>query len=286
MMAKKSRLQRLRARGKLLDEILAWKREEVAKAKRERPLSTLRALEATVPKPLDFVAALQEPGPHLIAEIVRATPAHGLLSHHFDPQALARAYIRGGARAISVVTDARFFQGHLEDLTAVKEVAIQTNTPVLARDFFIEPYQIWAARVAGADAINLIARILAGRTLYTMLEETRQLGMEAIVEVGDEEELARALDSGARVIGLNNRNLHTYTVDIRVTERLRPLVPPDVLVISEDGVHTVEALHRVIETHVHAVLIGEVFVRAKPTEREAKVRYFASRITALGGTRT
>lgn len=284
-MAKRSRLQRLRVRGKLLDEILAWKREEVAKTKRERPLAMLRALGATVPKPLDFTAALQQPGTHLIAEIVRATPAHGLLSHHFHPEDLAETYVRAGASALSVVTDARFFQGHLEHATIAKEVAARTGIPVLVRDFYIDIYQIWAARVAGADAVNLIVGILGDKALRALLAEARKLGMEAVVEVSDEQELARALTAGARIIGLTNRNLRTYTADISVTQRLRPLVPPDIPVISEDGIHTVDELRRVVEAGVHGVLIGEAFVRARPEEREQKVRVFLSHITTWGGKR-
>ncbi len=273
-MAKKSRLQRLRAQGKLLDEIMAWKREEVAKAKRERPLTELRALATTVPKPLDFAAALRQPGVSLIAEVKRASPSRGLLCHDFDPKVLARTYVKNGAAAISVLTDARFFQGNLEHLALVKETvtALGKPVPVLRKDFIFDPYQIWEARVAGADALLLIVAVLGDNALRTLLAETRKLGMEALVEVHNEQELARALTAGAKIIGINNRDLRTFTVDLRVTERLRPLIPPDIIVVSESGVHTPEDVKRLAELKVDAILVGESLVRAKPETRAQKVR--------------
>ncbi len=273
-MAKKSRLQRLRAQGKLLDEIMAWKREEVAKTKRERPLAELRALATTVPKPLDFAAALRQPGVSLIAEVKRASPSRGLLCHDFDPEVLARTYVKNGAAAISVLTDARFFQGNLEHLALVKETvtALGKPVPVLRKDFIFDPYQIWEARVAGADAILLIVAVLGDNALRALLAETRKLGMEALVEVHNEQELARALTAGAKIIGINNRDLRTFTVDLRVTERLRPLIPPDIIVVSESGVHTPEDVERLAELRVDAILVGESLVRAKPETRTQKVR--------------
>ncbi len=273
-MAKKSRLQRLRAQGKLLDEIMAWKREEVAKTKRERPLAELRALATTVPKPLDFAAALRQPGVSLIAEVKRASPSRGLLCHDFDPEVLARTYVKNGAAAISVLTDARFFQGNLEHLALVKETvtALGKPVPVLRKDFIFDPYQIWEARVAGADAILLIVAVLGDNALRALLAETRKLGMEALVEVHNEQELARALTAGAKIIGINNRDLRTFTVDLRVTERLRPLIPPDIIVVSESGVHTPEDVKRLAELKVDAILVGESLVRAKPETRAQKVR--------------
>ncbi len=275
-MAKKSRLQRLRAQGKLLDEIMAWKRQEVAKVKRERPLATLRALAATVPKPLDFAAALRAPGVSLIAEVKRASPSRGLLCHDFDPERLARTYVTHGAAAISVLTDARFFQGKLEHLTQVKETVVAQGRPipVLRKDFIFDPYQVWEARVAGADAILLIVAVLGERDLRDLLAETRRLGMEALVEVHNEQELARALTAGARIVGINNRDLRTFTVDLGVTERLRPLVPPDIVVVSESGIHTPEDVKRLAALGVDAILVGEAFVRAKPEQRGPKVRAF------------
>jgi len=269
-----SRLQRLRQQGKLLDEIMAWKRQEVARAKRERPLAELRALATTVPGPLDFAAALRQPGVRLIAEVKRASPSKGLLCHDFNPQTLARVYVQNGAAAISVLTDARFFQGNLAHLTRVKETVSQMGrpVPVLRKDFIFDPYQVWEARVAGADAVLLIVAVLGDRQLRDLLAETRRLGMEALVEVHNEQELARALTAGARVVGINNRDLRTFTVDLGVTERLRPLVPPDVLVVSESGIHSPTDVQRLTKAAVDAILVGESLVKARPEARARKVR--------------
>ncbi len=273
-MTKRSRLQRLRAQGKLLDEIMAWKREELEKRKQEQPIASLRALAATAPAPWDFVAALRAPGISLIAEVKRASPSRGLLSHHFDPVELAQIYVRNGARAISVITDARFFQGKLEYLTQVKETLVQmgVQVPVLRKDFIFDPYQVWEARVAGADAVLLIVAVLSDKLLRELLQLTRRLGMEALVEVHNEQELARAITAGARVIGINNRDLRTFEVDLRVTERLRPLIPPDILVVSESGIHTAEDVRRLAALQVDAILVGESLVRADPADRPQRVR--------------
>ncbi len=273
-MPKKSRLQRIRAQGKLLDEIMAWKREEVARAKRERPLAELRALAVTVPKPLDFIGALRRPGVSLIAEIKRASPSKGLLCHDFDPETLARTYVQNGAAAISVLTDARYFQGKLDYLTRVKETVtrLQARVPVLRKDFIFDRYQVWEARVAGADALLLIVAVLGDRALRELLAETHKLGMEALVEVHNEQELARALTAGAKVIGINNRDLRTFTVDLGVSERLRPLIPPDIVVVSESGIHTPDDVRRLAAMGVDAMLVGESLVRARPETRAQKVK--------------
>lgn len=269
-----SRLQRLRQQGRLLDEIMAWKRQEVARVKRERPLAELRALATTVPGPLDFTAALRQPGVRLIAEIKRASPSKGLLCHDFNPETLARVYLHNGAAAISVLTDVRFFQGNLAHLTQVKETVTRMGrpVPVLRKDFIFDPYQVWEARVAGADAVLLIVAVLGDRQLRDLLAETRRLGMEALVEVHNEQELARALTAGARVVGINNRDLRTFTVDLGVTERLRPLVPPDVLVVSESGIHSSTDVQRLTKAAVDAILVGESLVKARPEVRARKVR--------------
>ena len=270
----KSRLQRLREKGKLLDEILTWKREEVARKRRERPVAILRALAATVPPPTDILAVLQSPGVHIIGEIVRATPAHGLLSHHFNVDALVDVYVEGGVDALSVMTDARFFQGKLEYLTAVKENLRRrgVHMPVVQRDFFLDVYQVWEARVAGADAVSLPVVAVGDKTLRELLVTVRSLGMEAIVEVHTEQELARALAAGARIVGVNNRDVRTFTVDVSVTERLRPLIPPDVWVVSEEGGSTREDIQRLTAAGVHAILVGDAIVRARPDARLHKIK--------------
>ncbi|HSN76526.1 MAG TPA: indole-3-glycerol phosphate synthase TrpC [Anaerolineae bacterium] len=289
------REERLRHQGKMLDEIMRHKRDEVAKRQAMIPAASLRALAETAPEPLDFAAALRRPGVSLIAEVKKASPSRGLLCRDFDPARLAQVYVQGGAAAISVLTDARYFQGQLEYLTTVKEtvagerekkerreargahatnlpISQSTNVPVLRKDFIYDPYQIVEARVAGADALLLIVAVLGDNELKRLLEETRRYGMEALVEVHDEGEVERAIKAGAQVIGVNNRDLRTFAVDIAVTARLRPLIPPDCVLVSESGIHTPADVRRLQEMGVDAMLVGESLVTARPEERLGKVR--------------
>lgn len=272
---------RLRHQGKMLDEIMRHKREEVPKRMATVSITGLRALAATVPNALDFAAALRQPGVSLIAEVKKASPSRGLLCRDFDPAMLASVYARGGAAAISVLTDARFFQGQLEYLTTVKETVIEGgkqgdretgNVPVLRKDFIYDPYQIVEARVAGADALLLIVAVLGDNELRSLLTETRRYGMEALVEVHDEDEVERALRAGAQIIGVNNRDLRTFDVDIATTERLRPLIPADRVLVSESGIYTAADVHRLADIGVDAMLVGESLVAARPEERLGKVR--------------
>jgi indole-3-glycerol phosphate synthase len=284
------REERLRHQGKMLDEIMRHKRDEVPKRAAAMPLATLRALAETAPAPLDFAAALRRPGVSLIAEVKKASPSRGLLCRDFDPARLAQVYAQGGAAAISVLTDARFFQGHLEHLTTVKETVTterkatggapaanhpttqSPSVPVLRKDFIYDPYQIIEARVAGADALLLIVAVLGDNELKRLLAEARSYGMEALVEVHDEDEVARALKAGALVIGVNNRDLRTFAVDIAVTARLRPLIPAECVLVSESGIHTPADVRRLKEMGVDAMLVGESLVTARQEERLAKVR--------------
>lgn len=290
-----SREERLRHQGHMLDEIMRWKREELPKRQAELSMADLRALVATVPDPLDFVAALRRPGVSLIAEVKRASPSRGLLCRDFDPAKLARTYAEGGASAISVLTDSRFFQGELAHLTMVKETvsreretkdrkqtggARPTNSPisqspippVLRKDFIFDPYQILEARVAGADAVLLIVAVLSDHELRRLLHEARSYGMEPLVEVHDEAEVERALAAGAQVVGVNNRDLRTFNVDLQTTARLRPLVPAECVLVSESGIHGPDDVRRLRDMGVDAMLVGESLVVAKPEERLGKVR--------------
>ena len=290
-----SQEKRLRHQGKMLDEIMRHKREELPKRMALVPITNLRALAMTIPDPVDFAAALRRPGVSLIAEVKKASPSRGLLCRDFDPAMLASTYARGGAAAISVLTDARYFQGQLEYLTTVKETVVgaretrdnkggtatkvpvsqSTNVPVLRKDFIYDPYQVVEARVAGADALLLITAVLSDNELRNLLAETRRYGMEALVEVHDEVEVERALAAGAQVIGVNNRDLRTFTVDIATTERLRPLIPTDRVLVSESGIHTPADVRRLQGMGVDAMLVGESLVVAKPEERLSKVRELA-----------
>lgn len=280
-----SHQDRLKHQGRMLDEIMRFKRAELPKRQAEIPLADLRALAMTVPDPLDFAAALRQPGVSLVAEVKKASPSRGLLCPDFDPAQLARTYAEGGAAAISVLTDSRFFQGQLEHLTTVKETLRRPGPaargtshrpiPVLRKDFIFDPYQVVEARVAGADALLLIVAALGDNDLRQLLRETRQHGMEALVEVHDEGEIARALAAGARVIGINNRDLRTFVVDLDTTTRLRSLIPHDCIVVSESGIHTPDDVRRLAALQVDAMLVGESLVAARPEQRLGQVKKLA-----------
>jgi indole-3-glycerol phosphate synthase len=255
-----------------LDNIMAWKRRELSTRKRRVPMATLQAQVAQAPKPLDFAAALRRAGgpPCLIAEIKRASPSRGLLCHGFDPIVLAKTYADNGASAISVLTDKRFFRGDIEHLRAVRRVV---DIPVLRKDFIFDPYQVVEARAAGADALLLIVAVLGHVDLYNLLRETQRLGMTALVEVHNEEDVGQALAAGATVIGVNNRDLRDFSVDLQTTARLRPLIPPEVVLVSESGIHTADDVHRVADMGADAILVGEALMRAEDVA--AKVRELA-----------
>lgn len=268
------RSQRLRRQGLILDDIMRWKREELPRHKQERPEAHLRALVRFTPPALSLTAALAGSGVALIAEVKKASPSKGLLCRDFDPVDLALTYARGGAAAISCLTDARFFQGQLAFLTAIKEAFRERglSLPVLRKDFIFDPYQVLEARVAGADAILLIMAVLGDGEYRDLLAYTHELGMEALVEVHDERELERALRRSPRLIGINNRNLRDFSVDLTTTARLRPLIPPDVTVASESGIATAADVQRLRVLRVQAMLVGESLVKLPPPERERKLR--------------
>lgn len=272
----KKRLQRIIAKGQFLDEIMAWKRQEVPSRMTETPETDLRALLAFTPPALDFAAALAGPGVSLIAEVKRATPDKGLIAKDFDPVAMALDYVEGGASAISCITDARFFQGQLEYLTAIKEAFRQENiiAPVLRRDFIYHPYHVLQARVAGADAISLIMTILSDADYHDLLAYARELGMEALIEVHDEAELERALKESPHIICLNHRNLRTFEVDMSVTHRLRPLLPENTLAVSAGGIRSAGDVEKLKESGVDAMLMGESLARQSPAQRKRKVKQF------------
>ena len=253
----------------ILDKIVAAKREELAEAKRAAPLAEVRQAAAQQPRPLDLSGALNDGGIRLIAEVKKASPSRGLLSPDFDPVRLARTYVANGAATISCLTDPRF-QGELPHLSAIKQSGASGQAPVLRKDFIFDPYQVHEARAAGADAILLIVAILEPDQLRELLETARSLGMQCLVEVHDEAELETAVDADAEVIGINNRDLHTFTTDLAVTQRLAPLVPRDRVLVSESGIFTPDDLHLLESVRVNAVLVGEAIVTAP--DIAAKVR--------------
>ncbi|MBI1886243.1 MAG: indole-3-glycerol phosphate synthase TrpC [Chloroflexi bacterium] len=258
----------------VLDRIVADKREDLEAAKRRLPLARLkdRLGEALPVRP--FVPAIRGDTPgregiRLIAEVKRRSPSRGVLRADFDPVGLACAYAAAGAAAVSVLTDEKHFGGSLEHLSAARR-ALPQGPPLLRKDFLFDPYQLYEARAAGADAVLLIAAVLGDDALAQLVELARSLGMAALVEVHDEAEVERALvasrrspvGAGAEVIGINNRDLRTFEVDLATTGRLRPLVPPERTVVAESGIFSRGDVLRMQSLGVHAVLIGEALVTA------------------------
>lgn len=248
----------------VLRRILAHKAEEVAARERELPLPEVRALAVDAAPPRDFAAALRRPDLAIIAEIKRASPSEGAIrGGDFDPAAIARAYEAGGAAALSVLTDEAFFGGRPEHLTAAREAC---SLPVLRKDFVIGEYQVHEARTAGADAVLLIVAALDPALLRDLLGLARSLGMAALVESHDERELEVALEAGARVLGINNRDLRTFKVYLGTTERLAAMVPEECLLVAESGVHTRADIERLTAAGADAALIGTALMRADDPE--------------------
>lgn len=241
----------------ILDEICAHKRTEVDDQKRKVSLVELTDRIEQRRKPRDFRLALRKPGISLIAEVKRASPTRGAMMEEMDPAELAGVYAQGGARAISVLTDDRFFHGSLSDLVAVHQ-AVQV--PVLRKEFIIDDYQIYEARAAEADAILLIVRILSDEQIKDYLKLSSSLGMATLVETHTAGEIERAMKCGAHIIGINNRDLSTFHVDINTTLELKKLVPGGYVLVSESGIFSREHVRRLEDGGVDAILVGEALV--------------------------
>jgi indole-3-glycerol phosphate synthase len=246
--------------GRVLDEILAGVREDVAAREAETPLKRVRELAAAAAPPRDAYAALRRPGVGVIAEVKRASPSRGQLAEIPDPAYLAGEYAAGGARCVSVLTERRWFGGSLADFAAVR-AAIEV--PLLRKDFVVSSYQVHEARAYGADLVLLIVAALEQNTLSGLLDRIESLGMCALVEVHTEEEADRALQAGARVIGVNARDLRTLEVDRSAFERIAPGLPSSVVKIAESGVRGPHDLIRYASAGADAVLVGEGLVTQK-----------------------
>lgn len=244
----------------ILEQIVATKRREVAAARRRMPLEELEAQAQEAPPVRDFREALAGPGPiRLIAEVKKASPSAGVIREDFHPVEIARVYQAHGAHALSVLTDAPYFQGHLSYLARVRaSVAI----PILRKEFVIDEYQVVEARMAGADAVLLIAEILDDAQLGMLLERIRQYKMSALVEFHDPVNLPRVLKAGADLVGVNNRDLTRFVTDLDQTLRVRDQIPPGVLVVSESGIRTHEDVARLEAAGVDAILVGETLMRS------------------------
>ena len=243
----------------ILDEIIEHKLLEVGQSEKTLPVEEIiEGLEDARPV-RDLYAALKPEGNlRIIAEIKRASPSKGIISKDFDPVRIARGYASAGASALSVLTDEKFFKGSLEYLSQIRDAV---DTPLLRKDFIMKPYQVYEARHFGADALLLIVAALKQDVLCELLELTESLGMNALVEVHDEEELERALSARAKIIGINNRDLKTFTVDFNVSLSLSKKVPGESIVVAESGIRTSDDINRLRSEGVHVFLIGETFMK-------------------------
>jgi indole-3-glycerol phosphate synthase len=247
----------------ILDKIFATKRQEVEGRRQAMPLPAMRRLAEAAPAPHDFAAALrakQPGGVRLIAEVKKASPSRGLLSEHFDALKLAAVYRDGGAAAISVLTDEQYFQGSLSILAEV--AALTGRPPLLRKDFLYDPYQVYEARAGGADAVLLIAAALDLYQLADLNALAGDLGMAALVEVHNEAELSSALGCRPALVGVNNRDLHTFTVSLETCLRLRPAIPSGILAVAESGIHTREDVACLERAGFDGMLVGERLVTA------------------------
>jgi indole-3-glycerol phosphate synthase len=242
----------------ILDKIVASKRREIEECKARQSVADLERALASAPPVRDFFAALAGPGPiRLIAEVKKASPSKGLIRADFDPVESALTYERHGAACISVLTDTPFFQGSLEHLCAVRS---RVGLPVLRKDFLLDPYQLLEARACGADAVLLIAECLDDCSLRALHNRALELGLTPLVELYAPANLPRVLDAGATLIGINNRNLRTFEVDLDHTLRLREQIPPECLVVGESGIRTREDVLRLEAAGVNAILVGEALM--------------------------
>jgi indole-3-glycerol phosphate synthase len=257
----------------ILDRILANKHTEVAQRRITVPIAHLREQALAQTPPRDFLGAVKRAGrPALIAECKKASPSKGLLRPEYDPAQLARTYAENGAAALSVLTDEKFFQGALSDLTAAREAA---ELPALRKDFIVDCYQVYEARAVGADAVLLIVAALRLEQLQELHAQISALGMTALVEVHDEAEVETALQIAPKLIGVNNRNLHDFTVDLQTTGRLRKCIPVEIALVAESGIHTAEDVACVRDMGVDTILVGEALVTA--SDVGAKVRELVTR---------
>jgi indole-3-glycerol phosphate synthase len=250
----------------ILEEIVWYKEREVPQMRDKMPLDKLKKQVDLMAPPLDFLAAIRsgKTQPALIAEVKKASPSKGVIRADFDPVAIATAYQRGGASCLSVLTDRKFFQGSFENLAAIRQAV---DLPLLCKEFVIYPYQIYYARAHGADAVLLIAAVLENQDLQYFLKIVQALGMTALIEVHTAEEFDRVLSlDGVKLIGINNRDLADFSVDLQTTQTLlqsrrQQLIDRGISIISESGLHTAADLKFVMDAGVDAVLIGESLIK-------------------------
>ena len=255
-------------RGMFLDKIVAEKLKEVEQRQKAAPLPELRAAIMEKPAPLDLAAALSGDNLRLIAEVKRASPSRGVIRADLDPVQLAGSYAKCGAAAISVLTESRYFGGSREDLESIKRAL--PDIPLLRKDFILKPYQVLESCAWGADAVLLIVAILDNAEIEELLSLSHALGMQCLVEVHNRDELERALAHNIKIIGINNRDLDTMTVDINVTRKLRPPIPRGRIVVSESGIKGRGEAQKLKEWKVNAMLVGEALVTADDVAAKIK----------------
>lgn len=246
-----------------LDAIIDRKRSDLQQVKGTIPLVDLKARILGMPPPSDFHTALAMPGIQVIAEIKKASPSRGDIAPNADHIEVARAYSSGGAAAISVLTEEPNFKGQLAYLSDIKNALPETSPPLLRKDFIVDPYQVYETRAFGADALLFIVAALSDQQLTELLGIADNLGLGSLVEVHDTEEAARANAAGAGIVGINNRNLYSFDVDLSTTLRVRPTIPSGTLVVSESGIQNERDVGRLAAWDVDAFLIGEALMRSK-----------------------
>ncbi len=257
----------------ILKKIVARKREEIAERASKVSIDELKAQLDSASPPRGFVEAIRNKiaagKAGVIAEIKKASPSKGVIREHFVPAQIARSYEQGGAACLSVLTDIDFFQGGDEYL---KEARAACALPVIRKDFIIDPYQVYEARVIGADCILLIAACLEDEQMRSLAELANSLGMDVLIEVHDEEELARSLPLNQPLVGINNRNLRTFEVSLETTLQMLEQIPADRIVVTESGIHTPQDVVLMRDNKVNAFLVGEAFMRAdEPGEKLAEL---------------
>ena len=262
----------------ILDKILKYKETEIAEKQQRVPLEQMQewAKEADAKRPFEAMlrGAVNADKPGVIAEIKRASPSKGILREDFDPMAIARSYQHGGATCLSVLTDNKFFKGGGPVLELARKAS---SLPALRKDFIIDSYQVYESRVLGADCMLLIVAALKDENLQALYQLGREQNLDILVEVHDESELERALKLEPTLLGINNRNLHTFEVSLDTTLRLREQVPSECLVVTESGIHTSEDVQQMRDNGINVFLVGEAFMRAPDPGQKLKELFFPDR---------
>lgn len=244
----------------ILEDIVAYQREKTRRKKETKPfLEFVKALDQACPEP-QFLKKISSSGLHLVAEVKKASPSAGIIRKDFEPVAIARAYEDGGAGCVSVLTEDKFFLG---DLAYLDEIGQHVKLPLLRKDFIVDEYQVYESKVHGADALLLITSILSAKELKDRLGEAREVRLDALVEVHSEDELKKALDCGAEMIGINTRDLKDFTIDFGILERLLKIMPKGKAVVAESGIKSVSDLSVIKPLGINAVLVGEALMRSK-----------------------